>query len=163
MPKPDDHTSARARSAAGYEQRDVKAKWILGIGVGLVIAGVIMHFAIGQLERRFARMPAATDEWSGARRTPLAATGSTFPRLQVAPALDLSRFRAREDAELNGYAWINRTTGVARIPIDRAMDLVLQQGLPARNGTNESRAGPSSYELQLRRPGYHQPEVQPPK
>ena len=164
MPKPDDSAGGRSRSAAGYEQRDVNPKWILGIAVGLVVAGVITHFVIVRLEKRLAGKVPTTDQWSGARRTPFSTTRRpAFPVLQVSPATDLNGFRAREEAELNGYGWINRTAGVVRIPIDRAMDLVLQQGLPARNGTNESQAGPSSYELQMRRPGYNYPEVQTPK
>jgi len=54
------------------------------------------------------------------------------PRLQVAPALDLQQMRAAEDQILNSYGWVDRTNGVVRIPIDRAMDILAQRGLPAR-------------------------------
>jgi hypothetical protein len=40
--------------------------------------------------------------------------------------------RAAEDKILNGYGWVDREHGVARIPIDRAIDLLAQRGLPAR-------------------------------
>jgi hypothetical protein len=39
---------------------------------------------------------------------------------------------AAQTATLNSYGWIDRSTGIVRIPIDRAMDLILQQGLPAQ-------------------------------
>ena len=45
----------------------------------------------------------------------------------------LHEFLAREDAILNGPpAWADRNAGTVRIPIDRAMDLILERGLPAR-------------------------------
>ena len=44
----------------------------------------------------------------------------------------LARYRAKEDAELNGYA-LDKATGVAHIPIDKAKELVLKKGLPPRD------------------------------
>jgi hypothetical protein len=38
----------------------------------------------------------------------------------------------RQKLKLNSYGWIDRSNGIVRIPIDRAMDLILQRGLPAR-------------------------------
>ena len=54
------------------------------------------------------------------------------PRLQDAPAIDLARFRAREEEELSTYGWIDKPNGIVRIPIERAMELVAREGLPAR-------------------------------
>jgi hypothetical protein len=58
------------------------------------------------------------------------------PRIQSAPLLDIQKLRAHEDAVLDTYGWVNRETGVIRIPIDRAMDLIVQRGLPVRTGTD---------------------------
>ena len=52
------------------------------------------------------------------------------PRLIVTPAADLEELRAREDEELKSYAWIDRKSGIVRIPIERAMELIVQRGLP---------------------------------
>ena len=41
---------------------------------------------------------------------------------------------AAEHADLNSYGWVDRTSGIARIPIDRAMQLVLERGLPDVGG-----------------------------
>ncbi len=54
------------------------------------------------------------------------------PRLQTNPPLDLSRYRAIEEAQLHSYGWIDRGNGVVRIPIERALEIVVQNGLPAR-------------------------------
>jgi hypothetical protein len=54
------------------------------------------------------------------------------PRLQTVPEVDLAAFREREDDELNNYSWIDKNAGVVRIPIERAMDLIVQRGLPVQ-------------------------------
>ena len=44
-----------------------------------------------------------------------------------------------QNVELNSYGWVDRTNGIVRIPIDRAMDLILQRGLPTQtNGAPET-------------------------
>ena len=52
------------------------------------------------------------------------------PRLQVTPELELAAFRAREDAILGSYAWVEKDRGVVRLPIDEAIRIVAQRGLP---------------------------------
>jgi hypothetical protein len=54
------------------------------------------------------------------------------PRLQALPAVDLERIRNREDAELNSYEWVDETTGIVRIPIARAMEIIAENGLPTK-------------------------------
>jgi hypothetical protein len=58
------------------------------------------------------------------RRTP------PEPRLEANPLEPRRRMRAREDAVLTTYGWVDRQTGVARIPIGRAMELLVKNGLP---------------------------------
>ncbi len=47
----------------------------------------------------------------------------------------LSDLRATQTKKENSYAWIDQKAGVVRIPVDRAMELLAQRGLPARTGT----------------------------
>jgi hypothetical protein len=65
--------------------------------------------------------------------SPLASTrsGPPEPRLQVNPVQDLKALRAAEDQILASYGWVSQETNVARIPIDRAMELLVERGLPA--------------------------------
>lgn len=149
------------QAAAGYEKRDVNAKWIFGIVAFLFVSGLIIHFCIAGVISRMEKKPMPTDSWAGAR--PAVNTEAELkgvPRLQLAPAEDLQAFRAREDAELTNYGWVDRTAGVVRIPVERAMELIAQRGLPARSETNKTQLGPSSFELQQKRPLSRQPEIQ---
>jgi hypothetical protein len=54
------------------------------------------------------------------------------PRLQIDPRRDLADLRAREDEQLTSYGWVDKNAGIVRIPIDAAMKLTLERGLPAR-------------------------------
>jgi hypothetical protein len=151
---------SQRRKGAGYEKRDANAKWIFAIIVFFIITGLVMHFALAGVMERFEKKPSPADKYAGTRHGPvLIAQATNVPHLQLMPAEDLNNFRTKEELELNTYGWINRTAGVVRIPIVRAMELVLERGLPTRSGTNGTATGPSSYELQQQRPQSEQPEI----
>jgi len=50
---------------------------------------------------------------------------------------DLAEMRQRDDEILNRYVWVNVQAKVVRIPIDRAMDLLVQRGLPVRGAATQ--------------------------
>jgi hypothetical protein len=53
------------------------------------------------------------------------------PRVQMDNGdQDIADLHAREDLLLDNYTWIDQAKGTVRIPIDRAMELIAQQGLP---------------------------------
>ena len=152
MPNPNARHGRQRFKRGGYERRDADAGWIFGVVAFLVIAGLIMHFCLAGVVERLGKTPTPHDRWTGVRPgAGVSVESKAGPHLQLAPTEDLKKFREREDAELNTYGWIDRTAGVVRIPIERAMELVLQRGLPVRVGTNQDQAGPSSYELQQQR------------
>jgi len=66
------------------------------------------------------------------------------PALEAEPGQSLQPYLAAEQARLNSYRWVNRSAGVAAVPIDRAMDLIAQRGLPARPATSALDSGTSS-------------------
>jgi hypothetical protein len=56
------------------------------------------------------------------------------PRLQIREPLDLAKFRAEEAAILNNYGVVDAEKGIYRIPIEEAMRLTLERGIPAPTG-----------------------------
>ncbi len=54
------------------------------------------------------------------------------PHLLVNEKLTLDEYEARENQILTNYAWVDKSAGVARIPVDRAIELISERGLPAR-------------------------------
>jgi hypothetical protein len=59
------------------------------------------------------------------------------PRLQTAPRLDYQHFQAWENDQLNHYRWVDKSKGIVAIPIDRAMELIAQRGIPAQKAPAE--------------------------
>jgi hypothetical protein len=49
------------------------------------------------------------------------------PRLEIDPQAHLARLHAEEDEVLHGYGWVDKPNGVVRIPIDRAMQLLVER------------------------------------
>ncbi|MGH9501331.1 MAG: hypothetical protein ACRD20_00615 [Terriglobales bacterium] len=54
------------------------------------------------------------------------------PRLETNEPMEINDFRMQEEKTLHSYGWVDQQSGVVRIPIDRAMELVAQRGLPTR-------------------------------
>jgi hypothetical protein len=52
------------------------------------------------------------------------------PRLEKNERLEITDFRLREERTLNSYGWVDEKAGVAHIPIERAMQLIAERGLP---------------------------------
>ncbi len=50
------------------------------------------------------------------------------PVLQKSPQDDLKRFNFEQGKALTGYAWTDRSKGLARIPIDQAMRIIASRG-----------------------------------
>jgi hypothetical protein len=53
------------------------------------------------------------------------------PRLQTDDGYqEITDIHAKEDLLLENYSWVDQGKGTVRIPIDRAMELIAQRGLP---------------------------------
>ena len=135
-----------------HETSDVHAGWIFGIVLFLAVSGVAIQFIMGGMLKSLKHTTPTTDRWRPGSNRAGMAPPATFPRLQVSPPVDLQAFRAREETILTTYGWVNPTSGTVRVPIDQAMLLLVQQGLPTRQGTNEAKTGPSTFELMQQRP-----------
>jgi hypothetical protein len=118
-------------AAAAHEPDVVPARPIVIGSIVLLLLLVLGYLIPTALEHalmdREARLtPPANPlaEKQGARLPPA-------PRLQVNPARDIVEHRRAEDRVLSSYGWIDAEKGIARIPIDRAMALVAERGIPA--------------------------------
>jgi hypothetical protein len=115
-----------------HETSDVNIVAILTFAVGLIAAAVIIHLLIWVLFRYFEGREAQRVE----PQFPLAAAEEgrlpPEPRLQINPREDLRELRATEDEALTTYGWVDRNAGIVRIPIEEAMRLTVQRGLPTR-------------------------------
>ena len=129
------HEPVADNPVVDHEDTDVNVRAILGFGAILFVSAVVIHAVIWlyfvQLDNREARpvqaaYPLAVSQ--GARVPP-------EPRLQINPREDLRTLRAQEDELLRSYGWVDRNAGIVRIPIEEAMRLTIERGLPARPET----------------------------
>ena len=58
--------------------------------------------------------------------------GAPEPRLLTSEPTYLRNQRLQWEQQLHGYGWVDQQAGVARIPIDKAKELVKDRGLPVR-------------------------------
>ena len=112
-----------------HERRDVDVFSLVALVVMLFLACVGVFLVVTIMMHYFkVHEPATT---AGQASIPIARTEEfPPPRLEVRPGASLAEFHAAEEVELNSYGWIDRNAGTVRIPIDRAMQLILERGLP---------------------------------
>ena len=114
----------------GHETRDVNIRFIGLFGLSMVALLVGSLALIGWLFGVFAGTPVGHG-----RLAPRAEIQSRppAPPLQTSPTRDMQEMLHAENARLQSYGWIDHASGIARIPIDRAMKLLATQGLPSWN------------------------------
>lgn len=127
-----------------YEEKDVQTSSIISFGVGLFVVCSLVLVAMWGAFRLFAsqekhnQRALAPGVAASLQRTP------AEPRLEPLPLLPRQRLRVAEDALLSSYGWVDRPGGVARIPIDRAMALIVEHGVPGGKPLPPPAAEPSS-------------------
>jgi cytoskeletal protein RodZ len=134
-----DHLAEQQNPEVSHERSDVNVRGILMFGVALLVVAIIIHLFIWWLFDHFAMRAAQSGRPFPA--TVARATGEPVPpepRLQVSPADDLQEMHAAEDVILNNYGWEDQQAGVVRIPIDRALQILAERGLPVQSSTADS-------------------------
>jgi hypothetical protein len=115
-----------------HEETDVNVGAIIRYGAGLVVVAAIVHLFLWWLLGVYEKQ----DERARTQAYPMAAGQQDrlppTPRLQENPQQELQDLRAKQKALLEGYGWVNKEAGVARIPIEEAMKMVVAHGLPVR-------------------------------
>ena len=127
--EPSSVESAKPIETPQYERWDTSIGPILAFAAALAACLVVALLAMRVLQERF----------GAARHSTEVAPENVFgekppppePHLQATPAVDLAEHRAREEERLSTYGWIDRDAGVVHVPIERAIELVAREGLPA--------------------------------
>jgi hypothetical protein len=118
---------------------EVNTRAILGFGAGLIVSAIAIHLMVWLLFQYFSGREAARL----APVYPLAVGEANRqppePRLQTNPRDDLRALRAHEDELLNSYGWVDKPAGIVRIPIEEAMKITAQRGLPARPAKEQTK------------------------
>jgi hypothetical protein len=120
--------------AAGHETGEVPARPVAVFILVIAAASVVVFLAMLATFRFFA----GVEDRKNPPMPPLEAAGQgrlpPEPRLQITPRLDYLAFKAGQDSVLGSYGWVDRDSGLVRIPIERAIRILSEQGLPERSG-----------------------------
>jgi hypothetical protein len=129
--RPHAHASLEAPETH-HEESDVNIAAILAFAGSLVTLGIVISLVVLGLYRLLDASEARQEQ----PVFPLAAQQESRlppePRLQTNPREDLEAMRRQEQETLTTYGWVDRNAGTVRIPIDQAMKLTIERGLPVR-------------------------------
>jgi len=119
-------------SPVHHEVTDVSFSTVMGSGVALLVSAVLISVLVWGVFLYFSSQADRRGSTVGRFTRELPQPLPPEPRLQTDPHGDLLRLRESEDAVLDTYGWVDRNAGVVRIPIEQAMKLTVQRGLPSR-------------------------------
>jgi hypothetical protein len=146
---------------ADYERKDIGVRgvivFLIGLGVVLVICFFLVKGLYSSLEAHFAAKqpavsPLATNVPKDTRKLPPEyksdAESTDYekylqqnfpaPHLETNERTELNKVRLSEENVLSTYDYVDKNAGTIRIPIDRAMDLIVQRGLPVRTQSGDA-------------------------
>ena len=127
-----------------YEHEDLGSRGIFVFLTALAVSGIIIYFIIvamyaflDKYEKSQMTMasPLVTTPGSIARIVTQDDMDKTFkdngaPMLETDERTELRKFLMDQENQLNSYGWVDEKAGVAHIPIERAMELIVQKKLP---------------------------------
>ena len=120
-------------ASAGYEKSDASIGGLLQFGFWLAVVIVVTLFSMAWAFKYFSGIaPLGQPAAPSAVVNPNLRQLPPSPRVQPLPHEDLVDYCQQQEQEVNTYGWVDHQAGIVRIPISRAMDLVLAQGLTVR-------------------------------
>ncbi len=128
----------------GYERQDIGVSGVLYFLLGLAVAGLFVYFVVNgiysYLEKKSEANQAPVSPLVTNAPTDTRKLSSDYkdylqqnfpsPQLEIDERGQLDKIRTDEAETLSTYDWVDQKAGTVRIPIDRAMDLIAQRGLP---------------------------------
>ncbi len=135
------HGSANGHGS--YERQDLKPAgilyFLLGLGVATLLCILALRALFPLLDRREESShpevsPLITKRPGDTRHIDRGYPQSVFPspKLEEDERGQLDDIRTNEDRTLYSYGWVDEQAGTVHIPIERAMDLLVERGLPVR-------------------------------
>ena len=146
-------------ASLGYEETDVRVSGVVvfltALGIFVAVTGVLC-VGIGKvINHELAKADGPVTKWnhpvdvrqlgnlasSPELQQQFAKLASRFPtpRLQTYDGYqEITDMHAKEDLLLENYSWVDQSKGTVRIPIERAMELVAERGLPVAPAATEA-------------------------
>ncbi len=150
-PDPGKDAPEKVDASLGYEASDVGVTGIVvfltALGIFVVVGGILCYGIGKVINARMNKEDGPNSKWtqtvdvrqlgnlpsSPELQNKIGEITQSFPtpRVQMDDGnQDVADMHAREDLLLDNYTWVDQSKGTVRIPIDRAMELIAQRGLP---------------------------------
>ncbi len=127
-----------------FEREDLGTRGVFAFMIGLAVIGIVIYFIIVGMysfldnyerSQMSTASPLVTTKGAMSRVVTQADMDKAFkdngaPMLETNERGQFKDFLINQEDQLNSYGWVDKDAGVAHIPIQRAMDLIVQQGLP---------------------------------
>jgi hypothetical protein len=137
--KHDEKPNVPVDASAGWEKRDVNIKGLFifafWMAVVLFVTLVGMYFTFNAYKKAQPLGPTMSPMVKEDYRYP-----TPKPLLQVHPHQELQDYCDAQQKEVTTYGWVDQPSGVVRVPVDRAEELILAKGLPARSASDAAAA-----------------------
>jgi hypothetical protein len=120
-----------SHAEAAHEQvefdREIQYRQLIWMGVVLLVTALVSGVLVFFLLKGFIH---DEDKKEGAIAPPIAIgpTEMSAPKLLARPAAELQRVHDAEAEQLDSYGWVDAQGGIARIPIERAIDIAAAKG-----------------------------------
>jgi hypothetical protein len=126
---PGDGLAVQHGAETGEFDQEISVRRILWLGVWLAVGTLAFALMMWGLLRGFQ----IWDEKHEVQMAPMMAQNPQQPppepRLQNDPARDMAKMRAAEDIALERAGWVDQQGGTLRVPVNVAIDAILQRGV----------------------------------
>jgi len=147
-----------------FEREDLSSRGVFIFMIGLAVIGVVIYFIIQGMYQYLDKTEQSQMSTSsplvnkqeaaqiGARRVTQDYVEDRFksnnaPLLETDERGQLHKFVLDQEKALNSYGWVDEKAGVAHIPIERAMELTVERGLPVKPQGPDTGAKPAATKL----------------
>jgi hypothetical protein len=113
--------------AAGYEVADTKVRPLIITTIAIFVVIFLSYVLMAGL--LFIAGNAPGDTSNAMNPTDIAIQLPPEPRLEQNPEVDGNRLVAEATERLEGYGWVAQRDGIAHIPVERSMELLLEKGV----------------------------------
>ena len=133
--------------SAAYEREDLGARSVFTFLIGLAVMGVLVFGLLKVMlhvlesydrshqppQRPLAMKTVPVPEAAGMEKSKQGIDAAfPNPKLEEDEIHELRQFRDGEEEKLYTYGWVDQSAGTVHIPIERAMQLIVERGLPTQ-------------------------------
>ena len=123
------HQEGPLHPRTGYETVDAQPGATLRAGLYILGTMFLTAAVVAPLYWFFARRETRGQERPATVLRAPVQRAESYPKLVVSEPSALAAFRAREDMVLDGYGWVEKDRGIARMPIAEAVRIVGERGV----------------------------------